>query len=245
MAVGPARRATSPKLMNSSLISTLPPLPIANIVVDTFFHGGVIMWPLLALSLVTLGIVIERLFWWVTARRGRETDRLNRLYHALSHGDEEEAGRLAAGSSDARIRVIAHGLEHSETDIEIGMQVQAADELKGANRFLNILDTAITLAPLLGLLGTVTGIMRSFHFVGGDQALAAAKVSGGIGEALIATAFGLGIAITTLIPYNTFGSYADDLRQQLDNVVRNVHLLTEKARLRARSDIFSPGATKE
>ncbi len=231
--------------MTSSLINALPQLPLANIVVDTFFHGGLVMWPLLALSLVTLGIIIERLFWWVAARRGREIDRLNRLYHALSHGDDEGAGRLAAGSSDARIRVIAHGLEHSETDIEIGMQVQVAEELKGANRFLNILDTAITLAPLLGLLGTVTGIMRSFRFVGGDQALAASKVSGGIGEALIATAFGLGIAIATLIPYNTFGSYADDLRQQLDNVVRNVHLLTEKARLRARSDTFSPETTSQ
>jgi biopolymer transport protein ExbB len=245
MAVGPVRRAISPKLMYSSFTDTFPGLPIANIAVDTFFHGGAVMWPLLLLSLVTLGIIIERLFWWVADRRGRDSDRLNRLYQALSHGDEEDAGRLAAGSSDSRIRVISHGLEHSETDIEIGMQVRVADELKAAHRFLNVLDTAITLAPLLGLLGTVTGIMRSFRFVGGDQALAAAKVSGGIGEALIATAFGLGIAIATLIPYNAFGSRAEDLRQELDNVVRNVHLLTEKARLRSRSDAFPSEATNK
>jgi biopolymer transport protein ExbB len=223
--------------MNSSFAEMHPNTLLANIVVDNFLHGGAVMWPLLVVSLVTLSVVVERLAWWIRIGRGRDAERLNRVYQALSKGDEEGAGRIAAGSSDFRIRVIQQGLEHSETDIEIAMQVGVATELKGARRFLDILDTAITLAPLLGLLGTVTGIMRSFHFVGGDQALAAGKVSGGIGEALIATAFGLGIAITTLIPFNAFGSRAEELRQELDNVLRNVHLLTEKARLKNRTDL--------
>jgi biopolymer transport protein ExbB len=225
--------------MNSSFAEmTLSP-PLANILVDTFVHGGVLMWPLLALSLITLAVIVERVFWWTAARRGRDTARLNEVYKSLSGGDARETARLAADSSDLRIRVIFYGLEHNDTDVEIAMQVQADEEIKTAHRFLDILDTAITLAPLLGLLGTVTGIMRSFHFVGGDQELAAAKVSGGIGEALIATAFGLGIAITTLIPFNAFGSRVEALRQELSTVIRNVRLLTEKARRRQPAEALA------
>jgi biopolymer transport protein ExbB len=217
----------------------LPSPFLANVLVDTFFHGGILMWPLLGLSLVTLAVIVERVLWWTAARRGRDTARLNQVYQAIAQGRSEEVGRLAAASSDARIRVIAYGLEHSDTDVEIAMQVQADEEAKAAHRFLDVLDTAITLAPLLGLLGTVTGIMRSFHFVGGDQELAAAKVSGGIGEALIATAFGLGIAITTLIPFNAFGSRVEALRQELSTVIRNVRLLNEKARRRSEAEGFA------
>jgi biopolymer transport protein ExbB len=221
--------------MNTLLADLSLRAPLANLLVDTFLHGGVLMWPLLALSLVTLGIVVERVIWWSAARRHRNTARLNAAYQALAQGDATGAARIAHGAADPRLRVIAHGLEHSEIDIVIAMQVQAAEETKLARRFLDVLDTAITLAPLLGLLGTVTGIMRSFHFVGGDQELAAAKVSGGIGEALIATAFGLGIAITTLIPFNAMGSRAEELGHELDTVIGNVRLLVEKARQAARA----------
>ena len=217
----------------------LPHPLLANVLVDTFFHGGVLMWPLFGLSLITLAVIVERIFWWTAARRGRDSARLNQVYKAISQGRSEEVANLSADSSDARIRVIAYGLEHSDTDVEIAMQVQADEETKAAHRFVDVLDTAITLAPLLGLLGTVTGIMRSFHFVGGDQELAASKVSGGIGEALIATAFGLGIAITTLIPFNAFGSRVEALRLELSTVVRNVRLLNEKARRRSRGEIFA------
>jgi biopolymer transport protein ExbB len=217
----------------------LPPPILANVLVDTFLHGGILMWPLFGLSLITLAVIVERVFWWTAARRGRNSARLNQVYKAIAHGRSEEVANLTADSTDARIRVIAYGLEHSDTDVEIAMQVQADEETKAAHRFVDVLDTAITLAPLLGLLGTVTGIMRSFHFVGGDQELAASKVSGGIGEALIATAFGLGIAITTLIPFNAFGSRVEALRLELSTVVRNVRLLNEKARRRSRGEIFA------
>jgi len=213
-------------------------LPVANIVVDTFLHGGIIMWPLLVLSLSALAVIAERLVWWLAARRKLDPNNLDRAYRALAQGERNQALEVAVKSSDPRLKVIAYGLEHPEAVLEVAMQVRQSDELKHARRFLSVMDTVITLAPLLGLLGTVTGIMQSFKFVGGDQELAAAKVSGGIGEALIATACGLGIAIITLLPFNLIGSYVDELREELDNVIKNVHLLLEKAKPANREHSF-------
>jgi len=210
-------------------------LPIANIIVDTFAHGGLIMWPLLVLSFTAIAVVIERAYWWSTVRRARNQAVLAKTYAALTTGDEDTALKLARNSADPRLRVIAYGLEHVEIDIGIAAEVRAEDELKAARRFISVLDTVITIAPLLGLLGTVTGIMHSFKFVGADQELAASKVSGGIGEALIATAFGLGIAITTLIPFNFLGNYAEELRAELDSVGKNLRLLVERFHKRDRA----------
>lgn len=219
-------------------------LTFANILVDTFFHGGIIMWPLLALSLFALAVIAERIFWGLSFRRTRDTERLNRIYKTLGQGDRDEAIKLADASADPRVRVVAYALDHPETAIEIATQIRSSEELKIARRFLTAMDTIITLAPLLGLLGTVTGIMQSFKFVGGDQDLAVSKVSGGIGEALIATACGLGIAIVTLLPFNIFGSKAEELEEELETVSKNVQLLSEKAKSRSERGYELADASK-
>jgi len=202
---------------------------LANIIFETFTKGGPIMWPLLIVSIVSFGCVIERAAWWLSESRKREDAKLDKVYGALSDGDYETASRVAEGSADPRVRVIYKGLHHAQSSLVGAMQVQAGVELQRAGRFQMVMDTAITLAPLLGLLGTVTGILNSFSGVG-DSELAVSKVSGGIGEALIATAGGLGVAILTLIPYNYFNSRIARLQFELENALTNTEVLVDSAK---------------
>jgi len=86
-----------------------------------------------------------------------------------------------------------------------------------------VLDTVITLAPLLGLLGTVTGMMGSFAVIGGDLSSPGA-ITGGIAEALIATAFGLGIAIAALLPFNYLNAREEEARMEMQDAASHVEL---------------------
>src|SRR5438094_663837 len=106
------------------------------------------------------------------------------------------------------------------------MQVAAGIEIKRAGRFLVVMDTLVTLAPLLGLLGTITGLIRSFSFLGNEE-LAVQAVTGGIAEALIATACGLGIAIFSLIPFNFFTSRVSNLEFELQTAATNLEVMLE------------------
>jgi biopolymer transport protein ExbB len=122
------------------------------------------------------------------------------------------------------------------------LQVAAGMELQKAGRFLTVMDTLVTLAPLLGLLGTVTGIMGSFTSIGSAE-LAVEKVTGGIGEALIATACGLGIAILSLIPFNFFTSKTSRLQFELETAATNVEVMINAARQKgAEASMFSQEA---
>ena len=197
---------------------------LANAVVDLFHKGGPIMYPIAVVTVVAVCIFVERVLWWLRFAAKRSTKQLDEVYEKLEVGDLAQAISHSAGSGDPVVRMIHHGLNHRHASMQGALEVAAGKELRDAGRYLSAMDTIVTLAPLLGLLGTVTGIMGSFTSIGSSE-LAVEKVTGGIGEALIATAAGLGIAIGTLVPMNYFHSRLAALKFDLEAAANNVLIL--------------------
>ncbi len=203
---------------------------LGNIVFQFFIKGGPVMWPILLCALAAVAVVGERAFWWLRESVKADLPRREQLLAALENGDVEAGAKLAEGSHDPVVRMIRQSLNHEHTSIPVALQMAAGIELERAGRFLNVLDTLVTLAPLLGLLGTVTGLMRAFLKVG-EAELSVVAVTGGIGEALIATACGLLIAIVSLVPLNYFSGKLARMQFELETAASSVEVLANAGKL--------------
>jgi biopolymer transport protein ExbB len=194
--------------------------------IHIFKKGGPIMWPLLFTSVLALAVVLERLVFLMVERGRRNPKSLEAFFAAVGEGDIQRAIRTSKGTKFFVVRALGYALGHKEASLASALLYAQAQELKRFKRGIPVLDTVITLAPLLGLLGTVTGMMGSFSLIGGELSSPGA-ITGGIAEALIATAFGLGIAITALIPFNFLNTRMDEARQEIDSAATQLELLMQ------------------
>ena len=202
---------------------------IANVVIDQFHKGGPIMWPMLLVMVVAVAVILDRIIWWALHSFQRDPAKLEQIYAALEDGKVTQASAAAKDSKDPVIKVLWHALNHRHASLEGALTVASGAELQKAGRFLVAMDTLITIAPLLGLMGTVLGIMRSFNAVG-ESGLEVSKVSGGIGEALIATACGLGVAIFVVLFYNYFGARVARLHFEIETAANNMEIMLKNAK---------------
>ena len=203
-------------------------MPLANIVVETFLKGGPIMWPILACLVVALATVAERVLYWRKVRRLRAEPVFAEALGDVRLGRFGPVWERTRDATSPFLVALRAGLAHGRAEPVTAMQLSAEETLEEAGARQWLLSTIVTLAPLLGLLGTVIGIMGSFQFIGSEQ-LAVAKVSGGVGEALIATAAGLGIASFCLTPHNLFHRRAQSLRHDLEQAINQAEIALKSA----------------
>lgn len=182
------------------------------------------MWPLLFTSVLALTVVIERAIFILREKSRRRPAVVQEMLSAIHKHDTE--GAISAGklTRDFVGRTLAYGLEHREESFNGAVLHAANIELKRFGRGVHILDTIITLSPLLGLLGTVTGMIHAFGLLGASELDSPAVITGGIAEALIATAFGLTIAIVSLIPFNFLNAQLESARHEIEGAATRLEL---------------------
>lgn len=191
-------------------------------IVALLIRGGIVMVPLLVCSVVAGAVVLERAaFWW---RRRRRVD-VERVFELAAGGDWAEAARLGAQSMAPAARVVAAGIRHRNPAPAMAMETAALAERAQMTRYLTILDTVITLSPLLGLLGTVTGMIRAFGVMATAGMNEPSAITGGVAEALVATAAGLAIAIGSLVPYNYFLRRTERATEEIEQAGTRLELL--------------------
>jgi biopolymer transport protein ExbB len=176
---------------------------------NLFAAGGLVMYPLLGFSVVAIALIIERIVFWmrINKRQNRVIRDVLNLYRHENFAGAIDKLKQNADLPMARIFLAALELEQPTPDeFRLALESEAQAELPLLKRFSNIFDTIISLSPLLGLLGTILGLIASFASlnigdVGGSRT---ANVTAGISEALVSTASGLIVAIFTLLFANTF-----------------------------------------
>jgi len=197
--------------------------------INYFYQGGPVMYPLLFCSLISLTIVIERGIFWMREKKKRDRKLLDRFMSLVEKEEFEEAREVVADSRDPVVRVLVCGIVHREFSLKDALRMSADEEIALMRRYLPVLDTMITLSPLLGILGTVTGIIYSFNMLGSAGVENPAMITAGIGQALLTTAFGLAIAIFSLIPYNYFLSTIEKTAQEMEKYGTTLEILFERA----------------
>ncbi|MEL6353508.1 MAG: MotA/TolQ/ExbB proton channel family protein [Cyanobacteria bacterium J06627_28] len=177
---------------------------------EMFAAGGVVMWPLLIFSILAFILTVERAVFWLRIRR-RQRPLIKRVLNLYEANPAEAVALLkqSLGFPIARIFLEALELEDaSPQQFSLALEGATHAEVPLLKRFSSVFQTIIAIAPLLGLLGTILGLIRSFAAVRiGDLGADASAVTGGISEALVSTAAGMIVAIFALGAFNVFRAF--------------------------------------
>jgi biopolymer transport protein ExbB len=209
-------------------------LPLAFLLGDAtpmelFIKGEWIMWPMILVSFVMITVTVERLIFIFREKSSRKPELVKKMLESVERGDADGAIAMGKGSPDFVAQIIVDSLKHREQSLTNAFTRSANQQLARFQQGLATLDTCITAAPLLGLLGTVTGMMRTFGALGGgDIGAAAGAITGGVAEALIATAAGLAVAVLGLFPYNYLNAMDSQAKLEVSDVSHALEILTKK-----------------
>jgi biopolymer transport protein ExbB len=186
------------------------------------------MYPLLVCSILAVTIIFERAVFWLRIQHNSDRNLAFKILELAERETYDEAYDLGRNSPDYIVKMLINGIAHRNYSLPRALEMAADEALKRMRRSLNILDTIITLAPLLGIFGTVLGIINSFDFLGLAQIAQPQVVTKGIAQALITTAAGLAVAIVTLIAYNYFLSRIESFSKEMELFASSLEIAFEK-----------------
>ena len=186
------------------------------------------MYPLLVCSIIALSVVIERAIFWFRLGLRSQPALVDEVLELSRRGDWESIRNKTVHAKDYIIKILISGILHREFSMIKAMEAAAADEIKHMRRFMGVLDTMITVAPLLGIFGTVLGIISSFEALGSAGIEHPQEVTIGIAQALITTAAGLGIAILSVFPYNYFNSRVENAVLLIEKYATSLEIVYAK-----------------
>ena len=194
------------------------PINLISAFTDLMKRGGPIMWPLLVLSIGGLTLILERTWFWLATNSSRRTERIRRLAFHLRHGQIDQINALLAVEHSVYGNVVRQLMMEGASE---ATAIDAVERQRPRlDRFMPTISTIITAAPMLGILGTVLGIIASFHALSGDQLAIDPKLVGaGIAEALITTVGGLVVALMVVFPYNLFRAQADRTLTRMETLI--------------------------
>lgn len=195
---------------------------------EIFLNGGPVMYPLLLCSILALTVIIERAFFWMKIDIRKSQPLVDEVMELCRVGAWDTIREKTRGSKNTIIRILVSGILHREFSMVKAMESAAADEVKRMRRYMGVLDTMITVAPLMGIFGTVIGIIISFEALGTSGIEQPQAVTAGIAQALITTAAGLGIAILSVFPYNYFNAQVDNAVTTIEKYATSLEIVYEK-----------------
>jgi len=195
---------------------------------EIFIKGGPVMYPLLACSILVLTVIIERALFWISVDMHRDRHLIDEVLELCRAGDWESVKMKTKGSKDFIIKILVTGIVHREFSMTKAMESAAAEEIRRLRRYMGVLDTMITVAPLMGIFGTVIGIIMSFEALGSAGIEHPQAVTAGIAQALITTATGLGIAILSVFPYNFFNLRIEKAVLNVEKYATSLEIVYEK-----------------
>ena len=193
-----------------------------------FISGGPVMYPLLACSIIVMTVIIERIIFWIGMDKKRNKALVDEVLDLCRTGSWETIRVKTKGSKDYIIRILVSGILHRDFSMAKAMESAATEEIKGMQKYMAVIDTMITVAPLLGIFGTVIGIILSFEMLGTAGIEHPQAVTAGIAQALITTAAGLGIAILSVFPFNYFNSRIEKAALDIEKYATSLEIVYEK-----------------
>lgn len=214
--------------MQNFVAQSAPEMPqdLLSAAFSLFDRGGPVMWPILILSVVGLAVTFERMFafWKYNTANFCFRNTQKTLIALTREGKHAEAIACACKAESPVCRILTSALENRETGLQETLEAASQVELNRLRRGLSVLDTTITVAPMLGILGTVIGIIGTFNMLNVAGIDNPAAATAGIAEALITTAAGLIVAIACLFPFNFLVAQLKRRTTELEQIIHQFEL---------------------